>query len=806
MLADTRSYQDKSQAAVLKQLNTTTDGLTSHEAKKRLAQYGPNAIPEQKRNNLLDFLKRYWDPMPWLLELAIVLTLILGHDTESIIIFVLLTINAVIGFVQSNNSQKAVALLKKKLEIMATVRRDQAWQAHAASQVVPGDIVQLKIGAIVPADLAIIAGNVTVDQSALTGESLPATASAGDLIYSGSIVKSGEVQAVVLNTGTTTYFGQTVTLVKTAKPKSKQEELMLAIVRYMLYLGIAASVIVAIYGLYLHESPVFILSFVLIFLIGSVPVALPAVLTIVQAVGAMALSKKGIIVSRLTSLEDAASIDIFCFDKTGTITQNKLSIIACQPLTGYTAEQLLDAAGLAADQEHPDAIDQAVLNYAAEIKHPLDFSKRQQFTPFDFATKRTEAVITTTDHRQMRVIKGAVPTILALYAKQHPADTAPASAAIQQLATANAKKGYRSLAVASVVDSQMALVGVLAIADPPRADSASMLARLKNLGIKPMMITGDSVPIARDVAEQVGIGTKILPAKALKTGTAADKIQLIHESDGFANVFPDDKYQIVKLLQEDGHLVGMTGDGVNDAPALKQAELGTAVSSASDVAKASASIILTHPGLHDIIAAITTSRQTYQRMLTWVINKITKVIEIIILFTLGFFWLKVSLVSLLGMSLLVFANDFATMSIATDNVQSTAGPNQWRLGPLTAASGVLGLWFALVDLVIVWLGLNQFHLSLPVLQTAVLIGLVFNSQFRLLIVRERSHFWTSWPSRTLLAVNLFTIVIFALLALTGWLMPAISSPLLVTILLLTLAATIVLDFLKVAVFRWLKIA
>lgn len=795
MLADTRSYQDKSQAAVLKQLNTTTDGLTSNEAKKRLSQYGPNAIPEQKRNNLLDFLKRYWGPMPWLLELAIVLTLILGHDTESIIIFVLLTINAVIGFVQSNNSQKAVALLKKKLEIMATVRRDQAWQALAASQVVPGDIVQLKIGAIVPADLAIIAGNVTVDQSALTGESLPATASAGNLLYSGSIVKSGEVQAVVLNTGTTTYFGQTVTLVKTAKPKSKQEELMLAIVRYMLYLGIAASVIVAIYGLYLHESPVFILFFVLIFLIGSVPVALPAVLTIVQAVGAMALSKKGIIVSRLTSLEDAASIDIFCFDKTGTITQNKLSIIACQPLTGYTAEQLLDAAGLAADQEHPDAIDQAVLNYAAEIKHPLDFSKRQQFTPFDFATKRTEAVI-----------KGAVPTILALYAKQHPADTAPASAAIQQLATANAKKGYRSLAVASVVDSQMALVGVLAIADPPRADSASMLARLKNLGIKPMMITGDSVPIARDVAEQVGIGTKILPAKALKTGTAADKIQLIHESDGFANVFPDDKYQIVKLLQEDGHLVGMTGDGVNDAPALKQAELGTAVSSASDVAKASASIILTHPGLHDIIAAITTSRQTYQRMLTWVINKITKVIEIIILFTLGFFWLKVSLVSLLGMSLLVFANDFATMSIATDNVQSTAGPNQWRLGPLIAASGVLGLWFALVDLVIVWLGLNLFHLSLPVLQTAVLIGLVFNSQFRLLIVRERSHFWTSWPSRTLLAVNLFTIVIFALLALTGWLMPAISSPLLVTILLLTLAATIVLDFLKVAVFRWLRIA
>ncbi|EPC74568.1 cation transport ATPase, partial [Lacticaseibacillus paracasei subsp. paracasei Lpp71] len=753
MLADTRSYQDKSQAAVLKQLNTTTDGLTSNEAKKRLAQYGPNAIPEQKRNNLLDFLKRYWGPMPWLLELAIVLTLILGHDTESIIIFVLLTINAVIGFVQSNNSQKAVALLKKKLEIMATVRRDQAWQALAASQVVPGDIVQLKIGAIVPADLAIIAGNVTVDQSALTGESLPATASAGNLLYSGSIVKSGEVQAVVLNTGTTTYFGQTVTLVKTAKPKSKQEELMLAIVRYMLYLGIAASVIVAIYGLYLHESPVFILSFVLIFLIGSVPVALPAVLTIVQAVGAMALSKKGIIVSRLTSLEDAASIDIFCFDKTGTITQNKLSIIACQPLTGYTAEQLLDAAGLAADQEHPDAIDQAVLNYAAEIKHPLDFSKRQQFTPFDFATKRTEAVITTTDHRQMRVIKGAVPTILALYAKQHPADTAPASAAIQQLATANAKKGYRSLAVASVVDSQMALVGVLAIADPPRADSASMLARLKNLGIKPMMITGDSVPIARDVAEQVGIGTKILPAKALKTGTTADKIQLIHESDGFANVFPDDKYQIVKLLQEDGHLVGMTGDGVNDAPALKQAELGTAVSSASDVAKASASIILTHPGLHDIIAAITTSRQTYQRMLTWVINKITKVIEIIILFTLGFFWLKVSLVSLLGMSLLVFANDFATMSIATDNVQSTAGPNQWRLGPLTAASGVLGLWFALVDLVIVWLGLNLFP---P--QLASLANRCFNWFGLQLPVPAadrpgRSHFWTSWPSRTLLAVN-----------------------------------------------------
>lgn len=800
MKINTSEYKAMSAEEVKQSLKITGEGLSIEEAAGRIKEFGYNEIQEAKSNLVLEFFKRYWGPMPWLLEISIVLTVILRHYTESIIIFTLLTVNAVIGFWQSGNSHKAVEMLKKKLEIKAKVLRDGVWTLLDAKELVPGDIIALKLGDLVPADAYLLDGQLSIDQSALTGESLPSSISQSDIVYSGSVVKRGEAKCAVINTGANTYFGKTVELVKIAKPKSKQEELMLSIVRYMMVLGIAASVIVSVYAAYLHKDILFILSFIVTLLIGAVPVALPAVLTIVQAAGAMELSQKGVLVAKLDSIEDAASIDIFCFDKTGTITQNKLSVVDCTAFGDFKKEQLIKMAALASKEEGMDAIDLAAIAYFKASGLSVDSIQRISYTPFSPESKRTEAAISD-EGRKIRVIKGAVQTILDLCG-----DTASCIAdAVSRAVEKYSAKGYRTIAVAASENKQFSLVGLLAIADPPREDSARMIAELGNLGIKSMMITGDSVEIAREIAEQVGIGGRILRASELKALGHEEQIKLIRENDGFAEVFPEDKYQIVKLLQEAGHMVGMTGDGVNDSPALKQAELGTAVCEATDVAKASASIILTQPGLSEIIDAVITSRKTYQRMLTWVINKITKVFEVAVLFTIGFFWMHNVVISLLGMSLLVFANDFVTMAIATDRVKSTFSPNVWKIRNITASALFLGLIFVLEDLFVIYLGIHQFQLSFEKLQTLVLITLVFNTQFRMLIVRERKHFWSSAPSRYLLAVNIITIIGFALLGMFGLFIPALGTLQVLILLGIIILLMPGIDLIKYCLFKHFQI-
>lgn len=799
-LVGASEYKTMSADEVLHNLETSKEGLTSKAADDRLRQFGYNEIHEVKRNPILDFLKRYWGPMPWLLEIAIVLTLVLEHYTESAIIFTLLTVNAAIGYLQSRNSHNAVELLKKKLEIKAKVLRDNEWVLLDAREIVPGDVVTLKPGDLVPADAYLLSGELSVDQSALTGESMPVNATQSDPVYSGSVVKRGEGKCVAMNTGANTYFGKTVELVKVAKPKSKQEELMLTIVKYMMYLGIAASVIVSVYGIYLQKDVLFILSFIVIFLIGAIPVALPAVLTIVQAAGAMELSAKGVLVTKLDCIEDAASIDIFCFDKTGTITQNQLSVVDCAVFGGFRRAELIQLAAQASKEEGMDLIDTAIIAYAKESGFTPDYEKQTQFIPFSPETKRTEAVITD-EGKEVRIMKGAVPTILGLCGGM---DGSMAET-VNRTVDAFSGKGFRSLAVAVTKDSQMRLVGLLAIADPPREDSAPMISKIRDLGIKPIMITGDSAPIAREIAQQVGIGGRILCISELKDCSREEQLKLIRENGGFAEVLPEDKYQIVKLLQESGHMVGMTGDGVNDSPALKQAELGTAVCEATDVAKASASIILTQPGLSEIIDAVDVSRKTYQRMLTWVINKITKVVEVVLLFTVGFFWLQNTLVSLLGMSLLVFANDFVTMSIATDRVKSTVSPNKWNLRDITISSFFLGLLFALEDLFVIWVGIHAFSLSFEQLQTVALLALVFNTQFRMLIVRERKHFWSSRPSAYLLTINIVTIIAFAVLGVSGLILPAVSAGTALSILGIVMVCVLAIDFMKFYLFRWFHV-
>ena len=794
----TNSYISMSTDEVCRILKTGKEGLTAEEANERLKTYGFNEIEEAKDNLLLKFLKKYWGPMPWLLEFTIVLTIILKHYSESIIIFVLLTINAVIGFLQSQNTKKAVKLLKSKLEFKSKVFRDGMWVYKEAKMLVPGDVINVKLGDIVPADAYILDGKISADESSLTGESLPKNLREEDVIYSSSIVKGGEARCIIVNTGLKTFFGKTVELVKKARPKSRQEELMFGIVKYMMYLGIAASIIVSIYAVYLNKSFLFILSFVVTFLIGAVPVALPAVLTIVQAVAAMQLSKKGILVTKLDSIEDAASIDIFCFDKTGTITENKLTVIKSVPFEGYNEDDVVKYAALASKEEGMDAIDLSIISFAKSQNMNFQNCTSISYIPFNPGIKRTEAEVLI-DKTKYKIIKGAPQIILNLCTGTSLKSKESAEKEIKDFS----EKGYRTIAVAVEEGSGEVpkLIGLLAIADPPREDSKKMIAEIKNLGIKPIMLTGDNIAIAQKIAEEVGIHGKIRKISELENLNEEEQFALIYESAGFAEVYPEDKYKIVKIIQDNGHMTGMTGDGVNDSPALKQAELGTAVSGATDVANASASIVLTKPGLSEIISAIKVSRQTYQRMLTWVINKIVKVVEVVILFSAGFFWTHDLVISLLGMSLLIFANDFVTMSIATDNVKSTEDPNCWNMKNITLSSLVLGTAFALFDLFVIFIGLKYFKLDMERLRTLVLLTLVFNTQFRILIVRERKHFWSSMPNKNMLLINIAAIAGFALLGIFGTIIPSLLAYEVLTLIGITMIFIVLLDFIKYYVFK-----
>ena len=770
-IKSTSDFKQLSIEETFKILETSMLGLTESEAKNRMEKFGYNEIAEDKKNPLVEFFSRYWGPMPWLLELAILLSCVLEHYVEAVIIFVLLTINVVIGFTHSRNSQRVLEFLKNRLAIKAKVLREGKWMVKDAKEIVPGDIILIGLGDLVPADAKIVSGELSVDQSALTGESLPVNLRPSDIVYSSSIVMRGEAKCVVVNTGANTYFGRTAELVKVAKPKSHQEEIMMAITKYMMYFGLAALILTSAYALLLNMGILSILTFAVIFLMGAIPVALPAVLTIVQAVGAMELAKEGVLVTRLDSIEDAASIDIVCLDKTGTITQNKLSVVEVISFSGYKKEDVALIAALTSEEESKDMIDLTVVSYAKSLGVDLNLYKRVSFTPFNPSIKRSEAIVESEGVR-FKAVKGAPQMIINL-CKNADAIRPEANAMLDKLS----EKGYRTLAVAKSEKEDfdnLQLVGLLALADPIRPDSKAMIEEIKRLGIKPMMLTGDNISIAKEIARQASIGDRIVPIAELKKLSETDKAKVVETYDGFAEVYPEDKYEIVKLLQSNGHMVGMTGDGVNDAPALKQAEMGIAVSNSTDVAKASASVVLTEQGVKVIVSAIKISRQIYQRMLTWVINKVTKVIQFIGLLVIGFFWSHDIILSLLGMTLLVFANDFATISLATDNVKHTSNPNKWNVKNITLASLAVGFLMIIGGLLALVIGKIHFNLEGERFQTFTMLILVFYSVFRVYIVRERRHFWSSKPSKELVISIIATLVGFTLLGIYGVIIPSLS--------------------------------
>ena len=797
---NTSDYRAVSIAETLGLLETSADGLTDSVVRQRLQRFGFNEVTEKKENPAAQFLKRYWGPMPWLLELAIVLGIVVKHYLEAGIIFALLTINSVIGQMQSRGSQRALEALKKRLAAKAQVLRDGKWMTIDAREIVPGDIISLGLGQIVPADAKLISGHLSVDQSVLTGESLPVDIQESGIIYSGSVARSGQAKCVVVNTGRNTYFGKTAELIKIAKPKSHQEQIMLSVVRYMMLVGVAALVLVAVYGAITGTSLLTILTFAVIFLMGSVPVALPAVMTIVQSAGAMELTRKNVLVARLHSVEDAASIDVLCLDKTGTITQNKLSVGEVVPSGAYAKEDVVAMGSLASSQEQgKDAIDTAILDHARASGINLSFYKQISFTPFEPSTRRSEAIVSSGD-KEFKVMKGAPRTVIAMCRGLDDAARAKSDQAIEALSL----KGYRTLGVARSADNDlgnMQFMGLLSLADPARPDSKDMIAGARSLGVKPMMLTGDNIAIAREIAREVSIGDRIIRMEEFKKMGDEEQAKAIEEIDGFAEIYPEDKYQIVRLLQSRGHMVGMTGDGVNDAPALKQAEMGIAVSSSTDVARASASAVLTEPGVGVIIDAIKTSRFIYQRMLTWVINKVTKVVQVIGLLTIGFLLFHDMVISLLGMALLIFANDFVTMSLATDNVKYTSDPNKWNIRTITFASLIIGAMVLGGGTIALFLGTHYFHLQSGQLQTFMLLMLVFTSQFNVYIVRERKFFWSSRPGRELMFSTAGALVVFSLLGVFGLIITPIAAHQVLFILGFSAGFTFAIDYPKYLAFK-----
>ncbi len=795
----TDAFKGLSTAETLAKLGASEAGLAGEEVAQRRAFYGRNEITEKQRSPLLGFLGRYWGPMPWLLELAMVLAFVLGRATDGYIILALLTLNAVVGFTHERSAAQAVALLKQRLSITAKVKRAGKWQPLPAGEIVPGDIIAVKLGDIVPADLKLIDGEVSVDESALTGESLAREKQANALLYSGSVIRRGETEGIALNTGAQTHFGRTAELVKGAKPKSHQMEIMMAIVKYMLYLGILASLVIAVSAAAAHLSVVLILTFIVIFLMAAIPAALPAVTAIVQAATSVTLAKAGVLVARLDAVEDAASVTVLCLDKTGTITENRLAVAENAPAQGYTADDVLRFAALASKAETMDPIDLAVLDRAKTADLDMRGLKQTAYTPFSPETKRTEGRAEGPTGKFFAV-KGAEQIVLPLCQRVTAADRTFAEKTVAEFS----EKGYRALAVAQApADDRTALafVGLIALADPPRPDSKEMIEEIRALGIRPIMLTGDNLAIAREVAAEVSIGQNIVRFSDIKDLPETEQAKWAGQTDGFAEIYPEDKYKIVKMLQGIGHQVGMTGDGVNDAPALKQAELGIAVQNATDVAKAAASVVLTEPGVSVIAAAVKRSRETYQRMLTWVVNKVTKVVQAVGLLVAGFFMTGHLVLSLLGMALLVFVNDFATITLATDNVETTASPDEWNVKNITLASLIIGAIFALEGVIAVIWARDYLGLGLLQVQTVAMLTLIFTSQFKVLSVRERRFFWSSAPGKLLIASSLGAIILFVLIGGYGAIVPALPWNTVFILLGFSAGFTILMDPLKYLAFK-----
>ncbi len=777
-------------------------GLSGDEAAARLARFGPNEIAPERRSRLRALAGKLNGPVPWLLEAAVVLEVAAGKAVEAVIIALLLAFNAALSFAQEGRAQGALALLAQRLRIRARVRRDGRWQVVDARELVPGDVVHLRLGDIVPADITVGEGTVSADQSVLTGESAAVEAGPGARLFAGSLLRRGEATGTVTATGVATYYGRTAELVRTARTVSHLEQTIFRVVWALLAMDGALVVAILAYGLATRLPVAELLPFVLILVVASVPVALPATFTLATALGATTLARSGVLVTRLSAIEEAAAMDLLCTDKTGTITENSLSVAAVRCYGRASDADVLALAAAASDEATQDPIDLAVLA-AARSAGAAAAAPPVAFTPFDPAAKRSEAVIVR-DGQRVRVVKGA-PQVVAVLAAGPPGVSADVAAM--------AADGTRVLAVAAG-QRRLELAGLVGLADPPRPDSAALIARLSALGIRVIMVTGDAAATAVAIARRVGIGTRTGDVRAVRartggeqpgTGGGRARAATGLDFDVLAGVLPEDKLRLVEMAQRAGHVTGMTGDGVNDAPALRRAEVGIAVATATDVAKSAASVVLTEPGLANIVTAVEAGRRVYQRMLTYTLNKIVKTFQVALFLGLGLLVTGQFVTTPRLVLLLLFANDFVTMSIATDNVGYSPRPDRWRVTSLSlTALGIAVPWLA-VSFATFYVGRYALGLGLAATQTLVFVMLVATGQATVYLVRERRHLWRSRPSGWMLSATAADLVIVTALASAGILMAAIPLTGVLVLLAAVAAATILLDLAKVPLLRRLRL-
>ncbi len=747
-------------------LGSSPDGLSRAEASKRLGQFGPNEIEERKTHPWLKFLTYFWGPIPWMIEVAAALSAVAKHWPDFFIILVLLIANGMVGFWEEHQAGNAIAALKAKLAITARVRRGGAWITPPARDLVPGDVIRLRLGDIVPADARLLAGDpVEVDQSALTGESLPATRQPGEAVFSGSIVRRGEIGALVYATGAHTYFGKTAQLVQDTQTVSHFQRAVLRIGNYLIILAAVLVAVIVAVSLLRGDPTVTTLQFALVLTVAAIPVAMPTVLSVTMAVGARLLAGKQAVVSRLVAIEELAGVDVLCADKTGTLTQNSLTLGDPFRAADIPGEQVILDAALASRAEDDDPIDLAVLARVTD-ESALRSYQVVGFQPFDPVHKRTEASVTGPDGTSFKVTKGAPQVILAL-----SVDSGDVVAAAEQAVNDFAARGFRSLGVARADGSgPWQLVGVLPLSDPPRDDAKATITTAGSLGVTVKMVTGDALAIAKETATAVGLGANILDASGLgevkKTETAA-VAESIESADGFAQVFPEHKFHIVDVLQQRGHIVGMTGDGVNDAPALKKADCGIAVSGATDAARAAADIVLLTPGLSVIIDAVKESRKIFQRMNSYAVYRIAETLRVLLFVTLTIVVFNFYPVTAVMIVMLALLNDGAILSIAYDNVHYRAKPEAWNMRLVLGIATVLGVLGPIAAFGLFYLGDRVFGLGHPQLQTLMYLMLSVAGHLTIFITRTRGPFWSIRPARILLLAVLGTQSLATLIAVYG---------------------------------------
>lgn len=767
-------------------------GLSGEEAARRLAQFGPNAVAEERVGPAHRVVRHFWAPVPWMLEATIALQLAIGERVESLMVAALLVINVALGVFQESRADAALALLKQRLALRVRTKRDGEWLEITAAELVPGDIVQVSLGAVVPADLRLASGRVVLDQSMLTGESLPTEVEAGKTAFAGALVRRGEATGEVVGTGTRTYFGRAAELVRVAHVESSEQRAVLGVVRNLTIVNFAIVVGMVAYA-HAHAMGVErIIPLVLTALLAAVPVALPATFTLAATLGAKTLALKGVLLTRLDALHEAAMIDVLCADKTGTLTENSLAVATVCPLCDdYGEDDVLGLALLASSVEGRDLVDCAVRAFAARRRISLPALSVQRFIPFDPARKLAEALATDADGQALRIVKGAPLAVSELA----PTSSPRAAEELDRFTAA----GYRALAVASGPPNAMTLIGLIALSDPPRADSRALLAELRSLGVRPIMVSGDAAATAATVAGAIGLDGPVCPPGKIPNDVSPAQFAV------YAGVFPEDKFRLVKAFQRHGDAVGMCGDGANDAPALRQAHMGIAVSTATDVAKAAAGIVLTEPGLSGIVASVEEGRSAFQRVLTYTLSiLVNKSVNLVVL-GVGLIMTGHAVLTPMLQALSMLAGDIVTMSRAADRAKPTPYPNAWRVRNLTLAAVPLGafkLSYCLGVLAVGWYGLD---LGAPAMRTLTFAMLVFAGQANVYVLREKGPLWNSRPAGIMLLASLVDVGLVTTLVLSGALVSPLSLGVVGLLAIATLGFALMMDLLKRLVFSHLSI-